>query len=244
MKIFILGTISLLLSACVTTGSYMISAYDKNGMELNSNLAFTAEGSGIYSVRNAICISHPGAIVKITDIKTGKELEGESPYQCSGKPKTFEHSFKPSNQIEFLNLKYKQRYKKVLESDAVYEFTANNESINKWMSLVSIFYNKNIKGNPEEWVSLSNSQAVKPFDTYVSGDNAYAQIIFKPSNEHHYFETAVKKTFHIEKCDGLVTYIYAKKYPATEKMESIINENKEILKSLEMNTWVPICNED
>ncbi len=52
-----------------------------------------------------------------------------------------------------------------------------------------------MKVSPEEWVSISNSQAVRPFETYILDGNAYAQIIFEPSNKYPYFETAVKKHF-------------------------------------------------
>lgn len=41
-----------------------------------------ATDSGIYAARNAICISHPQAVVRMVDIKTRQELAAESPYQC------------------------------------------------------------------------------------------------------------------------------------------------------------------
>ena len=42
----------------------------------------TTQGRGIYTVRNALCQASPGATVIIRDNATGKELSGESPYQC------------------------------------------------------------------------------------------------------------------------------------------------------------------
>jgi hypothetical protein len=41
-----------------------------------------AQGSGIYTARNAFCEAFPGATVKIIDTSTGEEYKEESPYQC------------------------------------------------------------------------------------------------------------------------------------------------------------------
>lgn len=73
----------LLLSGCVTlSGSYELSAADAGGKELTPGLALTAQGRGIYTVRNALCQRYPGAIVTIKDLKTGEQLRGESPFRC------------------------------------------------------------------------------------------------------------------------------------------------------------------
>lgn len=72
----------LALAGCLTmSGNYVISA-SKDGNDLTKNLVLTAEGRGIYSVRNSICAAHPGAIVTIKSTETGKELASESPYHC------------------------------------------------------------------------------------------------------------------------------------------------------------------
>lgn len=73
----------LLLTACVTmSGTYSLNAIDSSGNPITSKLNLVAEGSGIYTARNALCANYPGAKIIIKDIKTGKELEGESGYQC------------------------------------------------------------------------------------------------------------------------------------------------------------------
>ncbi|MES2553722.1 MAG: hypothetical protein V4588_08630 [Pseudomonadota bacterium] len=73
----------MLLTGCLTmSGAYSISAYDSEGKLLNEKMQMIAEGSGIYSVRNAICQTYPKATVLIKDIKTGAELKSESPYKC------------------------------------------------------------------------------------------------------------------------------------------------------------------
>lgn len=73
-----------LLSGCVTmSGTYLITAHRFDGTPLNSMMA---EGSGIYTVKNAICLSEPGAVITIKDAKTGQEIQSESPHQCGGMP--------------------------------------------------------------------------------------------------------------------------------------------------------------
>ena len=75
--------LTLILNACVTTkGTYAVSAVDEKGNNINSNISMVASGSGIYTIRNAICAKNPNATVIIKDINTGKELTSESPYKC------------------------------------------------------------------------------------------------------------------------------------------------------------------
>jgi hypothetical protein len=71
------------VTSCMTlSGNYVVVAHDDSGVNLEPKLQLTAHGSGIYTIRNALCAQHPGATVIITDAKTGEELKGESPYKC------------------------------------------------------------------------------------------------------------------------------------------------------------------
>jgi len=84
----VLGILSagFALSGCLTlSGLYTITVVDAEGNDLRPGVSLMAEGSGIYSMRNAMCTNHPGAIVHIRDAKTGQELRSESPYKCRGK---------------------------------------------------------------------------------------------------------------------------------------------------------------
>lgn len=72
-----------LLTGCLTTsGVYRVSAVDREGNPVASHLDLIAQGSGIYTVRNALCASYPGSTVYIKSTKDGKNLDSESPYQC------------------------------------------------------------------------------------------------------------------------------------------------------------------
>lgn len=78
--LFVMSTFSLI--SCVTTqGVYSVDAYDADGNQLNK-VNLVAEGSSIYSTRNALCMSYPKSKVVIRDLKTGADLKSESPYQC------------------------------------------------------------------------------------------------------------------------------------------------------------------
>jgi hypothetical protein len=83
MRLVIALVVTTLLCGCVTMrGTYRLSVVDTNGKDLAPGLFMTAEGRGIYSVRNVMCAVHPGATVLIVDTKTGQSLKGESPYLC------------------------------------------------------------------------------------------------------------------------------------------------------------------
>ena len=72
----------VLLAGCLTmSGNYVVTAVDGQGSPLN--VVSHAQGSGIYSVRNAICAAQPKAVVTIRERESGKEVAGESPYRCN-----------------------------------------------------------------------------------------------------------------------------------------------------------------
>ena len=72
-----------LLSSCLTlSGTYRLRAIDEQGQELSSKIDMMAQGSGIYTSRNALCRLYPEAIVLIEDASTGQPLKGESGKRC------------------------------------------------------------------------------------------------------------------------------------------------------------------
>jgi 20S proteasome alpha/beta subunit len=74
---------AMTLTACVTLkGNYEIKAFDAEGRSINTGMVLTASGSGIYTVRNALCQRYPKAKIIIVDIQTRQELVSESSYEC------------------------------------------------------------------------------------------------------------------------------------------------------------------
>jgi len=72
---------TIFMSGCITTsGSYTVTATRSDGTPIPTTIM--AQGSGIYTARNAFCIAHPGATVKITNNETKEEHSSESPYKC------------------------------------------------------------------------------------------------------------------------------------------------------------------
>ena len=77
----------LALASCATatdTNTYTVVARDSAAGKDIPGPSYTALGGGraIYTIRNALCSAHPGAVVIITNQKTGEELKSESPYKC------------------------------------------------------------------------------------------------------------------------------------------------------------------
>lgn len=74
---------AFIMAGCVTlSGNYRLHAVDQQGEPVAGNMNCTAQGSSVYSIRNAFCARYPKATVFITSSKTGRNLDGESPYHC------------------------------------------------------------------------------------------------------------------------------------------------------------------
>lgn len=73
----------VLLSGCLTlSGNYEIKAYNQEGEQLDPKIVWYAEGRGVYTVRNALCMVHPEATLITIDLDTGKQHPSESPHRC------------------------------------------------------------------------------------------------------------------------------------------------------------------
>lgn len=82
-RVFVGVTLTTLLTGCLTTsGVYKLSAVDKQGRPVATQFNLIAQGTGIYSMRNALCAAYPGSTVYIKSTSDGENLDSESPYQC------------------------------------------------------------------------------------------------------------------------------------------------------------------
>jgi hypothetical protein len=82
---YLIGTavIGIMFSGCITmSGYYSVDAYNSSGELLTKNTKMVANGSGIYTARNAMCSAFPNAVIIIHNTKTGEQLSSESPYHC------------------------------------------------------------------------------------------------------------------------------------------------------------------
>lgn len=80
-RVLLVWAVTLLAGCLTMSGNYVVTAVDGQGSPLN--VVSHAQGSGIYSVRNAICAAQPKAVVTIRERESGKEVAGESPYRCN-----------------------------------------------------------------------------------------------------------------------------------------------------------------
>ena len=82
-KILPIFSLFATLGGCTTmNGDYELKVYDAAGKRLMENSKFLSQGGMNYTIRNAICANNPGASIVITDIHTGQEMKGGSPYNC------------------------------------------------------------------------------------------------------------------------------------------------------------------
>jgi hypothetical protein len=145
------------------------------------------------------------------------------------------------SEINFNNLNYMVAYKGADKIQSIHEYTTNNEPIDNWSTLLSVYY-VNSKLNLQEYIEFLNNKSIsKPYFTKIVNNQAYTQTIFPKSQKIPYIETSIKKIFSNTKCKGLVNYSYSKKYASETSIDIIKNESNRILELLEKDNWIPIC---
>lgn len=165
--------------------------------------------------------------------------------------------FLPPKQIIHSGKTYSLAYKNSLPNgSAVFEYTSNNESIEKWSSLVTLNYSKSLVTTPLKWVealkiSLDREKPKPSYNLYVKGNNGYSKIIYEPDLTNPSYESDIHKSFHIETCEGLLVYQFAQKYPPStdqtpegklSTLKKIANENSLLAEGMEKSDWLPNCN--
>jgi hypothetical protein len=76
------GVLAVTAGCSSLHGRYLVTLRDVNGDEAAQFIRIRAEGNAAYIARDAACSAYPKALVTIRDVETGRELEGESPFQC------------------------------------------------------------------------------------------------------------------------------------------------------------------
>ena len=170
---------------------------------------------------------------------------------------THAQQFSAPEQIIHSGKTYNLTYKNTLPNGrAIYEYTTNNEPIEKWSSLVTLNYSKSLATVPLKWVeaiktSLDREKPKPHYNLYLKGDNGYSRIIYEPDSKNPFYESNVHKSFHIEACNGLVVYQFAQRYPLNTDqtdegklsiLKTIANENSQFASELEKSDWLPTCN--
>ena len=164
--------------------------------------------------------------------------------------------FSPPEQITYSGKTYSLAYKNSSPNGrAIFEYTTNNEPIEKWSSLVTLTYSKSLVTTPLKWakavkVSLNREKPKPNYSLYTKGNNGYSKIIFEPDSRNSNYESNVHKSFHIETCGGLLVYQFAKKCPPSadqtaegklSTLKQIANENTQFADELEKSDWLPNC---
>lgn len=165
--------------------------------------------------------------------------------------------FSAPEQIVHSGKAYNLVYKKALPNGrAIYEYTTDNEPIEKWSSLVTLNYSKSLITTPIKWAeavkgSLDREKPKPHYSLYTKGNNGYSKIIFEPDSKNPFYESDIHKSFHIEACGGLLVYQFAQKYPQSadqtdegklETLKKVANENSQSAIELERFEWLPTCN--
>lgn len=163
-------------------------------------------------------------------------------------------SFVAPETIAHEGKEYKLAYEKKTDRQELYEYTTNNEKIERWSSLVTINYFKSSSvESPKEWTTnlaktLMNEKPRPHYDVYFNASNGYAIIIYEPNFQYETVEANVHKSFHLDNCSGVVIYQYAqpfKSHPNSEdqkaQLRDIAKKTRSWAASMEKDKWVPSC---
>jgi hypothetical protein len=250
------------LAGCATLhGNYKLTVVDANGRDLAPGLSIMAEGAGIYSVRNAMCSTHPGATVLIKDARTGEQLKSESPHQCRetvAVPKAALALALPGapQQLSMDGNIYTLAWQQTRGSLSTYQYTTAGDSVERWKSLLTLQYETSASHNePISWGKEFNQTMLKSTShvrAWAKDGHGYGQLVFAPDAKYSQYEVAGVKSFHLVACNTLVTLQYAKHMQANEGEQSnpaLQHENIKAMAALSGSlvdallddTWAPTC---
>lgn len=164
--------------------------------------------------------------------------------------------FLPPEKMTHSGKTYSLAYKNSLPNGReIFEYTTDNEPIEKWSSLVTLNYAKSLAATPLKWadtvkVALDREKPKPHYSLYIKGNNGYAKIIYEPDSKNPIYESNVHKSFHMETCGGLLVFQFAKKYPQNtdqsdegklSTLKQIAKENTQFADEIEKSEWLPNC---
>lgn len=137
----------------------------------------------------------------------------------------------------------------------LYEYTAGNETVDNWHSLVSIVYVKGLKSNPLQWglaFKASVANDTPNYSVWADRIHGYAKVIYEPNARFPDYEVDVFKSYHIPACDGTISIQYAIRSDGTLKdglgadvkharLVQLAAEAKRLSDGLVASTWSPDC---
>lgn len=169
---------------------------------------------------------------------------------------SFSQSFIPPDEVTQFGHTYKLAFKNIVpDKTSTYEYTTNNESIEKWTSLITFAFTKSKEDSHKKLANALNKSLIetKPvpyFDIYERSNHLYVRIIFFPIPNDQNYESGIQKFFFLKNCGGFLNYQYAIKYPEGSDhsnigqqvtYNSIKYENEKMENEMETVDWSSTC---
>lgn len=240
------------LSGCITlSGNYEIQAYDTNGTRLQIPKV-SAQGSGIYKIKNALCSIYPNAVIKVINLDNNTELKNELRYCLKNTKDTVIPSTSIPQHFIFANQNFDLAHQDEKNNQNLYEYTLKGEKINHWNTLLTIQIMKNTQLSPQAWyasqlATLNKMNNYQDPEFLLDQNTSYFSVTFLPSNLNSeipiqaMYEANVQKTFY--ECNHLITLSIAKRFkPSVKNLQSKIKQSRqEMLQQLQKEPWKPSC---
>lgn len=162
----------------------------------------------------------------------------------------FSQPFVPPKNMELFGKQYTLAFQNENADVALYEYTTDNELVENWTHLITLIAYK-YKMNVYQFLNATKQGVNTPYHVHFRNENnGYALLVYEPSREHLHYEADVKKSFHIEKCDGTIELQYGIRKPVFNQFSK--EENQDAIKALMLqltqdsqqiakDQWVPTC---
>lgn len=162
----------------------------------------------------------------------------------------------PPDDLLFNQMNYELSSQSTSSLEDVYVYTPLGIGAETSTALVKITYEKVMFADKSIWsvitaTRLQDNLPKPTFKVYEKDTHSMARIIFEPDGDKKYFESIIRKSFHIEKCDDVVaTFEYSEKHPfptgksSDEKRAVLLKiypENVALSELLEKHEWSPSC---